>query len=162
MARKLAEEAEAVAVISEIEDDARIEEIIQSVIEDRAVIITQEFDTAIVYRPKRSKIKRKPFVFSDSDIPIDDPFIVVIPYTRAQYLALPRKKKKAVLMNVKKIISYRVTLHIYNSLALLNSTNPRVLARMEYLKERLSHLEKALPTAKLWENAVKGNKNGGF
>ena len=92
-------------------------------------------------------------MFSDTERADADQ--IVIPYTRQQYLALPRKKKKNVLMCVKKLVQYNATLRLYNALSSLKSENPRVAARLEYLKAKLAEDKKGLPVAKLWENAVK-------
>ena len=80
---------------------------------------------------------------------------IIVPYTRAQYLALPRKKKKSVLMTVMKLIDYNDTRRLLNLLTSRETQNPRILERIEKLKARLSEKERALPTAKLWEDSVK-------
>ena len=79
---------------------------------------------------------------------------MLLPYTRAQYLALPRKKKKSVLMNVKKLVRYSATKQLIDTLESVNSTNPRILSRIGALKARLEEESRFLPNSKLWETAV--------
>ena len=92
------------------------------------------------------------FVFSDGKA---SESAVLVPYTRAQYLALPRKKKKSVLMDVKKLVRYKNTCRLIDVLRQTGSTNPRILMRIERLEQRRAEESRFLPTAKLWEESVK-------
>lgn len=92
------------------------------------------------------------FVFADGKITENS---VVVPYTRAQYLALPRKKKKSVLMNVKKLVRYKNTCRLIDVLRQTGSDNPRILVRIERLEERRAEESRFLPSTKLWEESVK-------
>lgn len=96
--------------------------------------------------------RRAMFAFADEDA---DAGLVLMPYTRAQYLALPRKKKKNVLMNVKKLIRYSATKELIESLCALNSTNPRIISRINALEEKLEAEGRLLPNTELWVEAVK-------
>jgi predicted transport protein len=102
------------------------------------------------------RVKSEPkqsFAYADGDVGGDER-AVVIPYTREQYLALPRKKKKSVLMNVKKMISYRDTLSALELLKSRNSDNPRIQERVKILEARAEEEAKALPKAELWAASV--------
>ena len=79
----------------------------------------------------------------------------VVPYTREQYLALPRKKKKSVLTSVKALLRYSATSRLIEALESRGSQNPRIVERIERLKLRLAQEKKNLPTAALWVEAVK-------
>ena len=57
-------------------------------------------------------------------------------------------------MNVKKLVRYSATKQLVDTLQSVNSTNPRILARISALEERLEEEGKLLPSAKLWEAAV--------
>ena len=92
------------------------------------------------------------FVFSDGKVTEN---AVVVPYTRAEYLALPRKKKKSVLMNVKKLVRYKNTCRLIDVLRQTGSDNPRILERIERLEERRTEEGRFLPSTKLWEESVK-------
>jgi hypothetical protein len=94
---------------------------------------------------------REEFVFSDAK---DAGDAILVPYTREQYLALPRKKKKNVLMNVKRMISYRKTRALLDILTSVGSNNPRVAERIERLSERLREEARFLPTSPLWEACI--------
>lgn len=146
-ARRIAEEeerrnreliVEAIAAVAENADDATLDS-----------AISKGLDTMeqIMVASKRLP----PFAFSDEDATEGQ---VLIPYTRAQYLALPRKKKKSVLMNVKKLVRYSATKQLVETLYAMNSTNPRILSRIQALEERLEEESRFLPNSKLWENAV--------
>ena len=146
-ARRIAEEeerrsreaiGEQIAAIAEAADDVTLDSAI-----DRGVEIMERMIEA-------SK-RRAPFAFSDEE---GAEGLVLIPYTRAQYLALPRKKKKSVLMNVKKLVRYSATKQLVETLYAMNSANPRILARINALEERLEEESRFLPNSKLWESAV--------
>ena len=146
-ARRIAEEeerrsreaiGEQIAAIAEAADDVTLDNAI-----DRGVEIMERMIEA-------SK-RRAPFAFSDEE---GAEGLVLIPYTRAQYLALPRKKKKSVLMNVKKLVRYSATKQLLETLYAMNSANPRILARINALEERLEEESRFLPNSKLWESAV--------
>lgn len=147
-ARRLAEEeerrnreaiAEQIAAIAEDGDDVTLD-----------VAINRGVDS--IERMISTSKRRAPFAFADEDAVAEG--LVLMPYTRAQYLALSRKKKKSVLMNVKKLVRYSATKQLVDTLQSVNSTNPRILARISALEERLEEEGKLLPSAKLWEAAV--------
>ncbi len=110
--------------------------------------------TPIVCRRPRTVEEEYHFAFSDSE-GASCAGAVVMPYTREQYLSLPRKKKKAVLMTVNRLVAYRDASRILNALKAYGSENPRILERIERLSERVEQLDRRLPTARLWEMSVK-------
>ena len=147
-ARRIAEEeelrsreaiAEEIATIAESADDAALD-----------AAISRGVDT--LERMIENSKRRSPFAFAD-EAAADG--LVVMPYTRAQYLALPRKKKKSVLMNVKKLVRYSATKQMIETLSAVNSTNPRVISRINALNVRLEEEGRLLPGTSLWVEAVK-------
>ena len=58
-------------------------------------------------------------------------------------------------MNVKRLVRYSATKRLCEALRALGSDNPRIVARLHTLEQRLNVEGRFLPTAKLWENAVK-------
>ena len=96
--------------------------------------------------------KRVKFICTDSEI--SPKGAIIIPYTRAQYLALPRKKKKSVLTNVNRLLDYRRTLALLDTLKSLNSSNERILERIANLEIKVAEKRKFIPTAKLWEACI--------
>ncbi|MBQ3015404.1 MAG: DUF2357 domain-containing protein [Clostridia bacterium] len=121
----------------------------------RRVIIVDANGTPIVRRKDYGEDEMD-FAFSDTEGAPRS--ALIIPYTRAQYLALPRKKKKSVLMNVKKLLEYRKIKRYRNALISLHSSNERIIERIAKLDERLALAAKFLPDSKLWEKCVFGVK----
>ena len=115
--------------------------------------------SAVPGRTSKPTVKRRgtsaptpTFVFADA--PTSDGH-VVIPYTRAQYLALPRKKKKSVLMNVRRLLAYRDTLHRLEVLhRMYAADDPRAADRIALLEARLASLKKSLSTAERWKDCI--------
>lgn len=91
------------------------------------------------------------FVFIDSELADDDGFTLIIPYTRQQYLEFPRKKKKSILMNVKKMMDYRDTRLAINGL--MHRENPD-MNRIRLLEARLAEIDKALIKSAPWDKCV--------
>ena len=91
------------------------------------------------------------FVFIDSELADDDGFTLIIPYTRQQYLDFPRKKKKSILMNVKKMMDYRDTRLAINGL--MHRENPD-MNRIRLLEARLAEIDKALIKSPPWDKCV--------
>ena len=135
-------------------EDNTIAMLVDNIINDNGegqyTIVGSGSSSRIVRAKSESK---QSFAYADGDDEVSDGDIV-IPYTREQYLALPRKKKKSVLMNVKKMISYRNTMSALELLRSRNSDNPRILERIKILEERAAEEVKALPKAELWEASV--------
>ena len=140
-ALEISEEIASIAASGE--SDETVAEMIESAI-DRGV------------RMMSSDTKRSPFAFADEEGAEGQ---VLLPYTRAQYLALPRKKKKSVLMNVKKLVNYNATKRLLDALYDMKSDNPRILSRIEALEIRLEEESRFLPNSQLWQNAVQRVKN---
>ena len=95
--------------------------------------------------------ERIDFGFIDSNIEDDDGFALIIPYTRQQYLSFPRKKKKSILMNVKKMMEYRDTRLAINGM--MNRENPD-MNRVKLLEARLVEIDKALIKSPPWDKCV--------
>ena len=153
-ARLAEEDAKRIAEEEERRRAAEISEEIASIVAsgESEETMEQMIDSAINRGMQTiSQGRKAEFAFADEDAADGQ---VLLPYTRAQYLALPRKKKKSVLMNVKKLVRYSATKQLVDTLQSVNSTNPRILARISALEERLEEEGKLLPSAKLWEAAV--------
>jgi len=135
-------------------EDNTIAMLVDNIINDNGegqyTIVGSGSSSRIVRAKSESK---QSFAYAGGDDEVSEGDIV-IPYTREQYLALPRKKKKSVLMNVKKMISYRNTMSALELLRSRNSDNPRILERIKILEERAAEEVKALPKAELWEASV--------
>ena len=83
-----------------------------------------------------------------------DTACVIAPYTREEYLALPRKKKKSVQTSIKALLRYAATARIIESLYSLRTDNERIAQRIAMLKTRLAKERRLLPTASKWKDAV--------
>ena len=105
-----------------------------------------------VPRGKRGAESDTAFVFMDTEEP---GVSFVIPYTRKQYLALSRKKKKRVLMDVKALIRYSETERQISALESYEPKSERVKMKITLLRARLEEERRALPSASLWKEAVK-------
>ena len=105
-----------------------------------------------VPRGKRGAESDTAFVFMDTEEP---GVSLVIPYTRKQYLALSRKKKKRVLMDVKALIRYSETERQISALESYEPKSERVKMKIALLRARLEEERRALPGASLWKEAVK-------
>lgn len=152
------EEANLAAQMTEIEENSlaiMIDDFINSDEEEQYAVITVNGASQIVRR-NASVDEKHGFVYADASEEelADSSAGILIPYTRAQYLALPRKKKKSVLMMVKKLTAYRNTLAILDMLKASKTENPRILKRIRLLEEKLAADEKTLPKAALWEKSV--------
>jgi hypothetical protein len=147
-------------VVITAEDDAAAEALIDAidVIEAayssdghrRRVIVVSATGTPIVRRKTESD--EPDFTFTDAN---SDGRALVIPYTRAEYLALPRKKKKSVLTSIKALLAYSSTARLLAALESLENRGERINERIEKLRARLSEKRKSLPTSPVWEEAVK-------
>ena len=143
--------------IADIEEEAvlemRLDAILTSDSDNSRVMILNALGSPLVIRKRFSSTSGFAHVFSDSKNA--KTATVLVPYTRAQYLALPRKKKKSVLTTVRRMIDYNTTKKLLDALKLRRLENPRILERIARLEERLAEESKFLPTAKLWEESVK-------
>ena len=161
-AARLAEEAEAVNIAEEIakieeseNSDQIIEELLESVVDGRAHLIINDMGTALVTR-KRSTSQKPEFGFTDTE-PGESG--ITIPYTRAEYLALARKKKKSVLTSANRLASYKKTGILCKALRSVDSSNKRLLLRLDELTARLAAEEGLLPSSPRWESIVNKVKN---
>ena len=139
-------------VENEIKLEARLEEIIKSSIDGRSTrIITTSLLTPVVSRGTR-KVESLSFAFLGGNV---KGALFVVPYTREQYLALPRKKKKSVLMSVKALLRYAATERAIKVLKSYKSQTERMAQRIARLETKLAERRRILPTASLWADAVK-------
>ena len=143
--------------IADIEEEAvlemRLDAILTSDSDNSRVTILNALGSPLVIRKRFSSTSGLAHVFADSKNAKSA--TVLVPYTRAQYLALPRKKKKSVLTTVRHMIDYNTTKKLLDALKLRRLENPRILERIARLEERLAEESKFLPTARLWEESVK-------
>ena len=125
--------------------------------DDEQYLVLNVNGAPCIIKKKASSDKSRDFAYADSSNEGAEASegAVVIPYTREQYLALPRKKKKSVLMNVKKMIAYRNTRTLLELLESMHTDNPRILERMQRLEEKLAEESRFLPNTPLWEESVK-------
>ena len=142
----------ALSTSEEVVPESKIDDMIRSAMKTNSGVCISLFSTPQIYRGERG-VGALRFAFSGGAQ--ESSAQIVIPYTREQYLALPRKKKKRVLMNVKALLRYKATSLLLNKLLSLNSSSERTAERIEALRERLESERKFLPTSPLWENAVK-------
>jgi DNA-dependent RNA polymerase auxiliary subunit epsilon len=143
--RRLAEEEEARRIAAEEEAKRLAEEEAARIAAIKAAISTN-----------RIKTEEKPeFMYLDSDPDKIPERAVIIPYTREQYLALPRKKKKSVLTTVRSIIDYRDTKDALDKLMNENMANPYNLERIARLEDKLAEYEKALPKSIFWDECIR-------
>ena len=137
---------------NEIRLEARLDDIIKSCIDGRNTrVLTSPLFTPVVSRSAK-KTETVGFAFRDTDV---KNALFTLPYTREEYLALPRKKKKSVLMSVKALLRYVATTHAIELLRSYESENERTAERIGRLEARLREERRALPTAHLWADAVK-------
>jgi hypothetical protein len=146
----VAEKISIANVENEADFEAEIDEIVRSSIKGMKAVSLSADMTPIVSRGRASSGVIG-FVFAG-----DDPSgaLVIVPYTRAQYLALPRKKKKNVLMNVKALLRYQATSRAVEALRSLDSDNKRIEERISALESRLKAEMKFIPASSLWADAV--------
>ena len=140
--------------ISAIEDEKlfaeRIDDMIKLSIAGRTTVNFSDFGSSLVTRGR----KRAELGFAFLGAAGADEAFIVAPYTREQYLAMPRKKKKSVQTSIKALLEYAATVRLIESLNSLGTDNARILQRTERLTKRLAKERKLLPTSKLWAEAV--------
>ena len=137
-------------VENEVALEARLDRIIRSTVSGRSTVVLDHLATPRVRRGG-AEASTIGFAFSGGS---ESGALVVVPYTREQYLALPRKKKKAVLMSVRALLRYLATSHAIEALRSLGSDNERIAERIAALEHRLESEKRVLPTASLWRDAV--------
>lgn len=158
-ARKAAEEAARKAAEEEARIRAEEEARIRAEEEAKRLAIEREAEARRLAAEREEarrlaeEAARYGFIFPDSKEDYDGKSII-LPYTREQYLALPRKKKKSVLMEVRKLNSYRETMEAIEQLKSKNSSNPNVKERIRLLELQAAEEVKALPKGQLWEACV--------
>ena len=142
--------------ISVIKDEqlfeARVDDIIKLSIAGKTTVHYSDFSKGTAYVTRRRRDAELAFAFLGT--PGAETACVVAPYTREEYLALPRKKKKSVQSAIKALLKYAATMRILESLRALNSDNERILERIEMLELKLAKERRLLPTASKWVSAV--------
>ena len=135
------------------EDEAKIEEkledMINSIISGKSATDVSLFATPLVQRGK-SRV-RISFVFKGGD---EESALFVVPYTREEYIHMPRKKKKSVLTYIKAMVAYSSTARLIEALTNLNTGGVRMQQRIDKLHARLALKRKHFPTTPIWEEAV--------
>lgn len=95
------------------------------------------------------------FYYMDSDLSnVEEGTYVLIPYTRQQYIDLPRKKKKSVQTYVRKMTDYRDGRYALKQLMTQDTTNQYVINRIKALEAQIAEDEKGLPNTPLWESCI--------
>ena len=92
------------------------------------------------------------YAFLDVDA---DGALFTVPYTKAQYLALPRKQRKSVGVSAKALLRYAQTNREIELLKSNESQSKKTAERIAKLEARLLRERKLLPTESLWDDAVK-------
>ena len=116
-----------------------------------------EMARALVSAPRlnRKGGEDKPdFYYKDSDLTAVEGAYIVIPYTRQEYVDMPRKKKKSVQMYVRKMMDYRDGRYALKQLLTQDTSNPHVIERIKALEAQLAEDEKALPKSPVWDECM--------
>ena len=92
------------------------------------------------------------YAFLDED---DAGALFTVPYTKAQYLALPRKQRKSVAVSAKALLRYAQTDREIELLKSNESQSKKTAERIAKLEARLLRERKLLPAESLWADAVK-------
>ena len=172
-AKRLAEEAEAKRLAEEAEAKRLAEEEAKRLAEEEAKRLAEEAEAkrlaeeaearrraeeaeaiAAAFRANYRSGEKQNFAYKDSDPANTDETLITIPYTKQQYLSLPRKSKKSVLMNVNAMIEYRDTRDMLEKLRSENSTTTNI-ERIKNLEEKLKENDKALPKSELWAECIR-------
>ena len=117
----------------------------------KASVRYSDFAKGTAYVTRTRRAAELGFAFLGA--PGADSACVIAPYTREEYLALPRKKKKSVQTNIKALLGYAATARVLDSLTALNSDNERILERIEMLRAKLARERRLLPTSPKWADA---------
>ena len=132
--------------------EARIDDMIKLSISEKTTVNYSDFARGRANVTRTRRTTELGFAFLGA--PGAERACVIAPYTREEYLALPRKKKKSVQSAIKALLKYAATARIIESLKALNSDNERIAERIEMLKLKLTKERKLLPTAPKWADAV--------
>ena len=142
--------------ISVIKDEklfeARVDDMIKLSIAGKTTVHYSDFSNKGAYVTRTRREAELAFAFLGA--PGAEDACIIAPYTREEYLALPRKKKKSIQRAIKALLRYAATQRIVDSLMTLNSDNERIAQRIEMLEARLAKEKRLLPTASKWANAV--------
>ncbi len=150
-ARRAEEEAKRLAA----EEARRAEEEAKRLAEEEARRLAAEEARRIAEEAERAAAAMAMVFADEADESCDS---AVVPYTRAQYLALPRKKKKRVLMNVRRLIEYRETQKLIATLRETGADDERTRARIALLEEQCDLTERFLSQYALWQDSVRRNQ----
>ncbi len=141
-------------ILYEIKDESIIEEQLERILtanEEESLYNLIVLDSLTKNPKSVTKKKRKDVSLMDTptDIFLDNEN-PLMPYTKAQYLALARKKKKAVLMNLQKVIRYRDTYRLIDALRRQGSSNVRILTQIGRLEARCDEIVRSMRQDKRW------------
>ncbi len=132
--------------------DTKLDDVISSVISGHRAIPLSMFGTPLVSRGHSGAVIGVSFVFKGGN---EKGALFVVPYTREEYIGMPRKKKKRVLTSIKALLAYSSIARLLAALESLDNRGERINERIEKLRARLSEKRKSLPTSPVWEEAVK-------
>ena len=132
--------------------DTKLDDVISSVISGHRANPLSMFGTPLVSRGHSGAVIGVSFVFKGGN---EKGALFVVPYTREEYIGMPRKKKKSVLTSIKALLAYSSTVRLLAALESLDNRSERINERIEKLRARLSEKRKSLPTSPVWEEAVK-------
>ena len=76
--------------------------------------------------------------------------MILLPYTKQQYQNFPRKKKKTVLMQVRKMVEYRDAKAELDKLTAKGTDKQRI----RLMANKLAELEKTLPKSSEWNESI--------
>ena len=132
--------------------DTKLDDVISSVISGHRAIPLSMFGTPLLSRGHSGAVIGVSFVFKGGN---EKGALFVVPYTREEYIGMPRKKKKSVLTSIKALLADSSTARLLAALESLDNRGERINERIEKLRARLSEKRKSLPTSPVWEEAVK-------
>lgn len=151
-AKRLAEEA--ARRNEEQLKERKLAAFVDSVINDNGEIKYYVIETAYSFKIVSVKNdSRLSFSFVDSNID-DEHCAVIIPYTKEQYGALPRKKKKIVLAYARKMVTFNNIMVALEILKSKDVNDPINRERIRILENKVIEESKYLPKAQFWETSV--------
>ncbi len=163
-ARRAAEEE--ARRIAEEEAKRRAEEEARRLAEEEAIRLAEEEEARRLAEEEARKaaelaaaLKKEDdkldFLYIDGNQTSMDENMIVIPYTKEQYLSFPRKRKKSILTNVRFMTEYRDARNALEKAKNENTSSADALERIRRLEEKLAECEKALPKSTLWDECVR-------
>ena len=80
---------------------------------------------------------------------------VRVPYTKAEFAALPRKKRKEVLLEAKVVQEFNRTCAQIAFVQVAKTDEPKFVDKLMRLGEQLEQQRELLPTAERWKECIK-------